>query len=353
MTQSLTIATTAVENPMGAQAYEQAILRQAQSALQEVGQSWEVRNLVTRSIRSPLPGDRRLPMGWLHGAGLEARRAIGRITYPRSSVVHRMDLVLPPPPGPDVVTLHDVVAWLFDDESAPVKAAITELRRADAVICVSQFTATQAQEHLGLDNPVVVPNGVDSRYFTAQPLDAATLGNLGLAAPYLLYAGGSARRKNLPALAEAWRRVAKARPEWTLALAGPTSPARTQLFAGLPRVVHLGRLPDELMPGLMRAAHAAVVPSLYEGFGLPALEAMAARTPLVASARASIPEVVGDGGVLVEPSSEALAEGLEFVTSGDASIPTVCARGFARAQQFTWANSALGHAKVWREVAGG
>ncbi|MCK0110545.1 glycosyltransferase family 4 protein [Ornithinimicrobium sp. F0845] len=304
--------------------------------------------MVVRSLRSPLAGNRRLPMGWLFGASPAARRALGRLVYPRGSVVHRMDLLLPPPPGPDVVTLHDVVAWEFDDESDPVRAAPEELRRADAVVCVSAFTARRAQEFLGVVDPVVVPNGVSPDYFAAAPLSPEVLEGLGLRSPYLLYAGGSARRKNLPALAEAWRHVADRRPEWQLALAGPTNPERQQLFADAPRVVHLGRLADELMAPLMAGAGAAVVPSLYEGFGLPALEAMAARVPLVASNRSSLPEVVADGGTLVDPTPEALAEGLEFITSGDSALAAITSRGRERAERFTWERSADGHAAVWR-----
>ncbi|QDO90187.1 glycosyltransferase family 4 protein [Ornithinimicrobium ciconiae] len=337
---------------MGAQAYEHAIRSRARAALADAPEQWVVHDVVARSLRSPLEGNRRLPMGWLFGASPAARRALGRAIYPRGSVVHRMDLILPPPPGPDVVTLHDVVAWEFDDESDPVQAAPEELRRADAVVCVSQFTAERAETFLGVTDPVVVPNGVSQDYFEAAPLAADVLESLGLRTPYLLYAGGSARRKNLPALAEAWRLVSQRRPEWQLALAGPTNPERQSLFAGAPRVVHLGRLADELMAPLMAGAGAAVVPSLYEGFGLPALEAMAARVPLVASNRSSLPEVVADGGTLVDPTPEALAEGIEFVTSGDAGLRLVVERGRARAAEFTWEQSAAGHAKVWRQVAG-
>ena len=351
MTKKLTLATTATSTPMGAQAYQRAIIDRAPAALARFGEGWSVTNLVSRSLRSSLPGNRRLPMGWLFNAGPRARRAVGRAVYPRGTVVHRMDLLLPPPPGPDVVTLHDVVSWIYDDESAPVKAAAEELRQADAVICVSQFTADQARERLGLKEPFVIPNGVDPRYFDAQPLGLATLSSLGLQHPYLLYAGGSARRKNLSALAAAWRLMADARPEWTLALAGPRNPERDALFVQLPRVVHLGRLPDELMPGLMRGAGAAVLPSLYEGFGLPALEAMASGTPLLASNRSSLPEVVGDGGLLVDPTPRALAEGIVHVTSGDSSLRRLKESGRRRARLFTWDRSAEAHAQVWREVS--
>lgn len=343
----LTIATTASSNPMGAQAYEVAIRRRAQGALDDLSPGWRVGSIVARSLRSPLQGNRRLPMGWLFTAPARERRALGRVIYPRGSVVHRMDLILPPPPGPHVVTLHDMVAWDFPDESDPVRAAVEELREADTVVCVSEFTARTAQERMGLTNTVVVPNGVSRDYFTAQPLTEFQRSALGLHPPYVLYAGGSAARKNLPALAQAWERVAQVRPEWQLALSGASNPGRERLFSAMPRVVHLGRIADDLMPSLVAGAGAVVVPSLYEGFGLPALEAMAARVPLVASNRSSLPEVVGDGGTLVEPTPEALAAGIEHVTSGAPSVPAMVEAGRARAEQFTWERSAAGHAVIW------
>ena len=91
-------------------------------------------------------------MGWLAGASARARAAAGRLAYARGGLVHRMDLELPPAPR-EVVTLHDVVAWRYADESAPVAAAAEELRRAAAVICVSAFTAAEAVDLLGLRRP--------------------------------------------------------------------------------------------------------------------------------------------------------------------------------------------------------
>ena len=270
-------------------------------------------------LRSPLPGNRRLPMGRLFNASALERRAIGRLIWPRGSVIHRMDLILPPPAGPDVVTLHDVVAWKFEDESAPVSAAGAELRAADAVICVSEFTGGEAERLLGLTNSIVIPNGVGQDYLDAKPLDAAVQTDLGLPGPFVLYAGGSAARKNLSALAEAWS------------------------------LVH-GRLPDPVMPGLMASAATVIVPSLYGGFGLPALEALASGAPLVSSNRSSLPEVVGDAGTLVEPTGRAFAEALEHVAQGGADVAAAVERGKRRAREFTWDRSARAHAKVWSSV---
>lgn len=347
MAASVVIATTAVENPMGAQAYQEAIASRAQSALSVLSPESRVTRSVARSLRSELPGTVRLPMGRLGRSTPRTRRAIGRVVYPRRAIVHRMDLLLPPPPGPDVVTLHDVVAWRFPDEERPADAAPEELRSADAVICVSAFTEAEAQELLDLRNTIVVHNGVDARFFGPRPLGQERQAALGLTGPYVLYAGGSASRKNLPALAAAWRAAAHSMPDWSLALAGPTSAARANLFALAPRVVHLGRLPDEEMPGLVAGAGAVVVPSIYEGFGLPALEAMAAQVPLVSSNASSLPEVVGDGGLLVDPTPDGLAQGLLAVTSGDTEISRMVQRGFTRAREFTWERSASEHAAVW------
>ena len=349
----LSIATSATAVPMGAQAYERHVISRAPEALAGLsgpGERWEVRHVVARSLRSSLPGTRRLPMGWLTTASPRARAAAGRVAYAGGGLVHRMGLELPPAPH-EVVTLHDVVAWRYADEAAPVRAAAEELRRAAAVVCVSAFTAAEAVDLLGLTDPVVVPNGVEERYFAAQPLAADVLAGLGVTGRYVLTAGGASERKNLAGLAEAWPRVHAAHPDVTLVLAGPPHPRRTELFAPLPGVRLVGRVADELLPGLYAAASVVVVPSLVEGFGLPALEGMATGVPVVASDRSSLPEVVGDGGLLVAPTGPALAQGVLDVLAGGPDVEAVARRGLERSRRFTWEASAEGHARVWRSVS--
>ena len=262
-----------------------------------------------------------------------------------------MNLELPPSPHADVVTLHDVVAWKFPDESAPVAAAAEELRRAAAIICVSAFSAGEAVDLLGVDPPHVVHNGVDERFFDATPASTEALRSLGIASPFVLTTGGASERKNLASLAEAWPIIHRARPDLTLVLTGPPHPRRTALFAGLPKVVMAGLVDAQLVPGLIAAADAVVVPSLYEGFGFPALEGMAVGTPVVAAETSSLPEVVGDGGLLVAPDARSLAEGVIDATSGDAEVGRMAARGRARADGFSWESSLQGHARVWASVA--
>ena len=290
-------------------------------------------------------------MGWLQEASPAARRAVGRLLYPRDAVVHRFNLELAPAAGRDVITLHDLVAWTFPDESAPVRAAADEARRAAAVICVSHATAAEAVDRLGVTDPVVVHNGVHERFFDAAPASPDELARWGLAPPYVVTAGGVSERKNLAGLAAAWPLVRKARPDLTLALLGAEHPRRTALFGGLAGARLMGRVPDEAIPHLLAAAAAVVVPSLHEGFGLPALEGMAVGVPVVAARRSALPEVVGDGGVLVEPTPAELAEGILWATSGDAEVAALAARGRRRASGFTWERSAAGHAAVWARIA--
>lgn len=335
---------------MGAEAYQAQIIGAAPDALTRVSdEHWAMRELVFRSLRSPLAGNRRLPLGRVGAASAATRRRLGRALYRPHAITHRMSLELPPGPI-DVVTLHDTVAWAYPDESAPVAAAATELREAAAVICVSEFSAAQAVELLGIRDPHVIHNGVDSRYFRARALNTAQLSSLGVHGRYVLHAGGAAQRKNLEGLAQAWPLVHAERPELILALVGPPHPRRTALFGGMPGVQLLGRVDAAMMPGLVAGAAAVVVPSLYEGFGLPALEGMAAGAPVVAANTSSLPEVVGDAGLLVEPTGSAIAAGIIDATSGDAAVAALVTAGHIRASAFTWERSADAHARVWASL---
>ncbi|GAA3750969.1 glycosyltransferase family 1 protein [Microbacterium kribbense] len=348
MSFSIAFATSATSTPMGQQVYEEELIARAQTVL---GPTAKVTRTIARSLRSELPGTVRLPAWLTARAPTSIRRMAGAALYRGADVVHRMGLGMPPAHVPEVITVHDTIAWRFDDESRPEPFVAAELRRAAAVITPSQSSADDIAELFAPPHVQVIPNGVDIRFYDAPALPDASLRGLGITGPFVLHMGGASRRKNLEGLAEAWKTISHARPDVSLVLCGPDHPRRTDLFARLPRTVLVGRLAADLIPGLAAAASVVVVPSLYEGFGLPALEAMAVGTPVVAARTSSLPEVIQDGGTLVDPTPDGIAEGVVWALTGDSVINQQVSRGRARAVKFTWERSAAAHAEVWRAAA--
>ncbi len=348
MTERLALATLAASQPMGQQVYERELARRAPA---ELGPRWKVEEVVVRSLRSPLPGTVRIPSRLLIGASPALRRTVGRFIFRGSDVVHRMDLRLPPAPDPEVLTVHDVVPLRFPDEGRLPTDAASSARRAAVVVCPSQFAADEVASKLGVRSPVAIHNGVDQRFFGAAPLTEESLESRGIRPPFIVHAGGCTERKNLAGLAAAWPLVRSARPDATLVLVGPADDRRDRLFAPLPGTQRVGRVDDATLRGLMASAAAVVVPSTYEGFGLPALEAMAVGIPVVAAARSALLEVCGDAAYLVEPDAPGLAEGLVAALAGGPDTEAMIERGEQRARTFTWEASAAAHAALWRSCA--
>jgi glycosyltransferase involved in cell wall biosynthesis len=348
VTTRLALATLAVGMPMGQQVYEQEL---AGRAAGQLGPDWAVDEVSVKSLRSPLDGNVRVPSMLLISASPQLRRAAGRVIYRGRDVVHRFDLRLPPAPRPEVLTVHDVVSWRFPDEGQTPSDAAVSARRAAVVICPSQFSADEVAAQLGVADPVAIHNGVNRKFFGAVPLDEDGLAALGIRGPFVLHAGGCSQRKNLAGLAAAWPVVHAARPDATLVLMGPPDERRDRLFAPLAGTLRIGRVEDDTVRGVMAAASVVVVPSTYEGFGLPALEAMAVGVPVVAANRSSLPEVCGDAAYLVEPDGPGLAEGMMAALDHGPDTEALVARGRIRAEGFTWEASAAAHAKVWRSLA--
>jgi glycosyltransferase involved in cell wall biosynthesis len=342
----LGLFTLASGAPMGQQVYEREIVNRAPS---DLGPGWEVDHVVVASMRSELTAGRRVPGRLLGNAPASLRRVVGRSLYRGHDLVHRFDLRLPPAPRIECLTVHDVVPWRFDDEGTAPADSAKSARRAVAVVCPSQFAADEVRAVLDVERVVVIHNGVDRRFFSPTPLSDHRLAELGVRRPFLLHAGGCTRRKNLDGLASAWPIVRAARPETMLVLMGPPDERRDRLFAPLPDTVRVGRLDDEMALGLLGAASVVVVPSLYEGFGLPALEGMAAGVPVVAARRAALPEVCGDAAYLVEPDGPGLAEGMIAALTDDRATAIQVSRGRDRAAEFTWEASAAAHAALWRD----
>ena len=256
-----------------------------------------------------------------------------------------------------VVTIHDLVSFLFP-ETVPRKYSLymrlmTRLatRSADRIIAVSEATKADLVRMLRVPagKIVVIHEAVGPEF--ARPLApgaaAAVARRYGLRTPYCLFVGNLEPRKNLPRLIEAFaevrRRLAGSVRPPQLVLAGTRAWLHDGIFQAVEThglggdVVFMDYVPIADLPALYAGATCFVFPSLYEGFGLPVLEAMAAGAPVVAARAGSIPEVAGDAALLVDAAGAGeLATALETLLTDPALRERLVARGRARAAQFDW-----------------
>lgn len=268
-----------------------------------------------------------------------------------------------------VVTVHDL--WLERHPEYSPKlfgqgASSARTRRtawlAKKVITVSAFSAGDIADRYGLprERIAVVPNGVSEAFHPLR--DPAAFDKLrrriGLPdGPFILFVGGADPRKNHRTLVRAFAQRIKELNEYRLVLAGDAvhrfgSMAKTIAQCGLEgRAVCPGRLPIEDMIRLYSHADLFVFPSLYEGFGMPVLEAMACGVPVITSNRTALPEVAGDAALLVDPENdEELGEAMIRVLYDASLRESLCKKGFERAKQFTWERAAKQTLDVYKEL---
>ncbi len=287
-------------------------------------------------------------------------------------VFHGLDARLPRRRGfPTVATLHDIGGAAdaaiadagFREKKRAAYAWLAE--RADRIVCVSAATrdAFRAWFDLSEERFAVVHHGIEPR-FTAPDRTAIdrTLSRLGVRKPYLLFVGLLSARKNLLPLVRAFDRVARARDDLSLVLAGGRAHGFEEVAAAIAstrardRVVLPGFVADADLPALYAGAELFVFPGLAEGFGLPMLEAMACGTPVVAADVPVAREVVGeDGGPAVlcdTTDDDALARALLHVVGNPTRGRALREAGRAHAATFTWERAARATMDVYREVAG-
>lgn len=329
---------------MGMHHYEQRI---HQSLMDLAGADWEFLRRTVGGLRSGGSVDIRFPARFRNGGPGWAAMAVG-YAHSWRGLSHRFDLRLPPARY-EVVTVHDLPPCRFPDEGRLPDWCLASAGRAREVITPSTFARDEVLALTDAKNVTVIPYGLSREFDSPVRMKDEDLTKLGVTKPYVVHAAGATARKNLPALAEAWARIARDGTDHQLVLCGPEHENRTRAFDGIPRVRLLGRQPVGTVAALMTASDGVVVPSIYEGFGLPALEGMACGVPVVAARRGALPEVCGDAAVMVEPDGPGLAEGLAaiFNMSPEARF-ALGSSARDRAGQFSWDQAAQQHLDVYR-----
>ncbi len=282
-----------------------------------------------------------------------------------ADLVHSPVPAAVPPTGPNqrlVVTVHDV-AFLVHRELFPIQwramyraGLFRAVRSADAIITVSRHTAEDLLRHRRIDERRihVVPLAASLPHVGSDIQE--TQARLKVPEPYVLFVGTLEPRKNLVRLVRAYRRVAARGAPHALVLAGPIGWGHHQLMRELAldlpgEIILTGETSEADRDALFRGASVFVYPSLYEGFGLPVLEAMGRGTPCVVSASSSLPEVAGEAALPVDPRSVAgLTEAIERVINDHELASRLSTAGRGRAERFSWEETARQTLDVYKSI---
>jgi glycosyltransferase involved in cell wall biosynthesis len=276
----------------------------------------------------------------------------------QSTLFHSLALSFPTSSRlPQIYTIHDLAPTKFSDEGELPTWSKVAANDAQAIITPSEFGKAEIVRELGVapEKVHVVLNGCEHELFntTVKPLNHEEHTALGLPAKFVFYAGGATRRKNVIALLQAWGSICVDFPELHLVFCGPQEQLRELVSRSeSPRLVVLGYVERQLLPRIMKSATAVVCPSIYEGFGLPPLEAMALGVPTIGTrAGGAVPEVMGDAGYLAEDgSAEALATALRTVLFDLQLMDKLKDLGPKRALQFSWTEHARQVLMIYRNV---
>lgn len=273
---------------------------------------------------------------------------------------------------PTIVTIHDLIFLRYPASFHPLKRAYLSAmtgwsaRHAAHVITVSETTRQDVISLLGVrpGRVTAVHNGVGTQFKPCSPEEVAAFRrDKGIEGRIVLYIGTLEPRKNLTTLIKAFAQMAKApdMADVNLAIGGSKGWYYDEIFAtaedlgltGSGRVRFLGRVPDEELPLWYNIAALCAYPSLYEGFGLPPLEAMACGTPAVVSNTSALPEVVGDAGLLVDPEDTgAWTRAMRRVLTDTELAQRLSTEGITQASRFSWERTARETATVFRKVLG-
>jgi glycosyltransferase involved in cell wall biosynthesis len=264
-----------------------------------------------------------------------------------------------------VLTVHDLTTILYPESHARINSfrmnlsLLSSFKRIDKIISVSENTKQDLLRifHISDEKIVTIPLGVDEKFQPKTDSDGIKK-KFGLPDLFILYIGSIEPRKNLSTLVKSFYALKKKGLKHKLVIAGPSGWKNAQLYdtitsLGLTNeIVFLGFVLDDDLPSLYSAAEVFVYPSLYEGFGLPPLEAMACGTPVVTSRASSIPQVVDAAALVVNPLNQGeLAEAIKRVLEEEGLAEDLRKRGLKRAKEFSWQDAARKTIKVYEDLA--
>ncbi len=287
---------------------------------------------------------------------------------PAMDVFHASKLLNPPRRARLTATVHDFTCSLLPETHPPANVAADKvfatriLQRADGLIAVSEATRSDAVRLLKLppEKIRVIHHGVADMFFRATPADAdAVRSRHGLERPYLLFVGTIEPRKNIDLLLDAYEGLPQSvREEFELVLAGPPGwgPGATmaRLRQPSPGIRYLGYVAEQDLAGLFSGAAAFVYPSLYEGFGFPVAQAMAAGTPVITSGVSALPEIAGGAAILIDPKSETeLRDAMRDLLTSPGRRTQLIELGQLNARRFSWTECARQSLRFFEEVTGG
>lgn len=331
----------------------------------------------TRNLQSPMTGVQRYTQEILQRLPAEKVRAVApykhlrrplNLVWEQTMLPFRLggDLLWSPGnTGPlvvknQVVTVHDLATVYYPQDFSKPYLAYYQwlfprlLPQVKGILTVSEYTKQTLMEtyRLPSEKICVTPLGVDhSRFYPRKAAEIAELREkLGLGGRFALYLGTLSPRKNIARVVEAWRQAQAALDDdVTLVIAGGSGLAHVFNGEALPplppRTQLLGRISDADLPVLLSAAEVFLFPSLFEGFGLPPLEAMACGTPSITSNTTSLPEVVGEAGLTVNPTDIAAIAGAIVQLFNNPTLRNQLARqGLQRVKEFDWQATAT---KTW------
>jgi glycosyltransferase involved in cell wall biosynthesis len=238
--------------------------------------------------------------------------------------------------------------WFRADFAAWYRLLLPILaKRVRQVLVSSQYVKRMIEARLGVKNVIVTSAGVDGNFFHPNALQD----KYDLPERYILFLGSLEPRKNLPALLSAWNRISKDFANTWLIIAGDTGQVfhNVRLPSYTERAWFLGYIPEAHLPGLYAGATLFVLPSLEEGFGLPALEAMACRTPVITSNAGALPEIVGDAALLVNPKCvDEIGEAMRSLLLSESLRSDFEQKGLEHVRRFSWERSAE---RIWNVLS--